>query len=140
MQKHRLSEAQVVDGDTLIDVSPSELLEFAKCRRADVALALKRCDDVSRYGDVRIDSDGYIVAFNEKGRHGPGLVNAGLYYIGPVALAATPAKGSFEREVLMRQYATLALTGLTTDAYFIDIGMPEDLARAHRELGNIQHA
>ena len=53
-------------------------------------------------------------------------------------LSGLPEKFSFEKEVLEPMAAGGWLTGFVDDGYFIDIGIPEDYARAQRELIEFQ--
>ena len=76
---------------------------------------------------------GRIAGFEEKGRSGPGWINAGTYVLGKAAiasLAAGPTAFSIERDCLPHWCATGALAGLRSRARFLDIGIPEDYARA----------
>ena len=43
---------------------------------------------------------------------------------------------SLEADILQRHCAALRLRAWPTDAYFIDIGVPEDYARAQTELAS----
>ena len=45
-----------------------------------------------------------------------------------------PEKFSFETDYLEKYYIHKKMVGLVQDEYFIDIGIPEDYARAGREL------
>jgi len=48
-----------------------------------------------------------------------------------------PAAFSFERDYLEKEYLQGNIYGMVSDAYFIDIGVPEDYQQAQKEL--IQH-
>ncbi len=135
MQQAGAEEALVANGDTLLRLNPDDLLRFARSRDADIAIALKVTDDSARFGKVTVDSSGRIVAFEEKGTGARGLINSGMYYVmGKVfAQIQTPAF-SFEKDVLVQRHGDLGIYGMATDAYFIDMGVPEDLARALVEL------
>ncbi len=85
--------------------------------------------------------DGRVVGFEEKRKPnsrsaGPGWVNAGAHVLNrnlqwPHGLAQ---KFSFETEVLMPEIARIAPTAFEVDGFFLDIGVPEDLGRAQKEL------
>jgi D-glycero-alpha-D-manno-heptose 1-phosphate guanylyltransferase len=92
---------------------------------------LARVEDVGRYGAVEL-RDGRAVAFREKGETGPGWINAGCYFLSGKALAALPeiATFSFEREVLQPRAMAGEVAAFTATQGFIDIGVPEDYARA----------
>ena len=78
-----------------------------------------------------MNGDGSIARFVEKGLEGPGLINAGVYLIEKVAVRDIPAGRpvSLEREILptwIDRGGRPGLRGVVTDAYFVDIGLPED--------------
>lgn len=130
-----LSEAIVVNGDTLLDFDARLLDQFARERNADIGIALKPVPDAGRFGRVLTDGDGRVTRFEEKGASTAGLINAGFYHVQSRALAraASPAF-SFEYDLLKAHSADMAIFGLPTDGYFIDMGIPEDLAKARADL------
>jgi NDP-sugar pyrophosphorylase family protein len=94
-------------------------------------LALVRHPAAGEKGAVRLGPDGEIASFREKGQEGPGLINAGVYAVERSALADIEAGRpvSLEREVFpvwMRKGGGRGLQGVITDAWFLDIGLPED--------------
>jgi D-glycero-alpha-D-manno-heptose 1-phosphate guanylyltransferase len=132
---HRFAPAAPVlamNGDTLFTVDLDRLLAFHRARRPGATMALARVADAARFGTVRVRA-GRCEAFLEKGRAGPGWINAGTYVLGRAAaeaLAAGPAAFSLEREALPAWCADGLLAGLCSRARFLDIGVPEDYARA----------
>jgi D-glycero-alpha-D-manno-heptose 1-phosphate guanylyltransferase len=128
-------EAIATNGDTLLKFDALQLMQFAREKGADIGLALKQVPDAGRFGKVVADASGRIASFEEKGAQGAGLINAGLYYVKASALDAVEAERfSFEQDVLKPGCERYALYGLPTDAYFIDMGVPEDLMRAREDL------
>lgn len=123
--------AHVLNGDTWLDYAPKALEAAARAMEAPMAIALARVGDVGRYGAVDV-REGRAVAFREKGETGAGWINAGCYFLGRDALAALPALDafSFEREVLQPRAQAGDVAAFTDTAGFIDIGVPEDYARA----------
>ncbi|HTQ35605.1 MAG TPA: nucleotidyltransferase family protein [Steroidobacteraceae bacterium] len=123
--------AHVVNGDTFLRYSLSGLEDAAHAAQVPIAVALAQVPDAARYGAVAV-RDGRITAFHEKGGRGPGLVNAGSYYLSAGALQALPVQAafSFETEVLLPQAAGGRLAAFVQTREFIDIGVPEDFARA----------
>jgi len=118
--------AFALNGDTYF---PADLHHFqAEARRlgGPFAVALRRLPDVSRYGAVDVDS-GRILAMNEKGRQGPGLVNAGLYLLPGDLWRRFPMPDvfSWETDFLQPRAALLGPAGIALDAPFLDIGTPE---------------
>lgn len=120
-----------LNGDTWLAVPWDQMLSDYLQSGSDVAVAVRKVPDRSRYGAVEIEC-GRIVTFGEKSVQGAGLINAGVYLFMPRTLPAIdlPAKFSFESDLLQRHLRTLQLRGFVVDGGFIDIGIPEDLERA----------
>jgi D-glycero-alpha-D-manno-heptose 1-phosphate guanylyltransferase len=126
----------VLNGDSYVDWSLASVREVFSAKQADIVIVLRAVEDIARYGSVTLDRDGRVTQFAEKGvRAGPGLINAGVYFLRKEIvrdLAAGEAL-SLERDVfptlLERRVYGLACTGL-----FIDIGIPDDLRRAQSLL------
>ncbi|HCV96614.1 D-glycero-alpha-D-manno-heptose 1-phosphate guanylyltransferase [compost metagenome] len=119
------------NGDTFLRYLPRQLQQRAEQEQVALAVALARVEDVGRYGAVEL-ADGRVAAFNEKGGHGPGFINAGSYFLGAAALSALPDRAvfSFETDVLLPRAASEGLAACVDTADFIDIGVPEDYRRA----------
>jgi NDP-sugar pyrophosphorylase family protein len=78
----------VLNGDTLFDIDFDALYCFHEATNADLSVALRRVEDVARYGSVQINEQGRIVAFTEKNQlSGEGLINGGIYLIEPSPLS-----------------------------------------------------
>ena len=124
------NEVVVVNGDTFF---PADL--SALTFDAPVTLALKRLRHFDRYGAVEC-SGGLITAFHEKAPCEDGLINGGVYAIDRSRLDLSPLQApfSFEKEVLEPGAALRMIAGRECGAYFIDIGIPEDLARSQWEI------
>ena len=124
----------VLNGDTFFNVDLARL-PFA----APVTVALKPMRDFDRYGTVEM-SGNLISAFREKAPCKAGLINGGVYAIDRtrLQLSALPESFSFEKEVLEPQAAAGHVAGQVSDAYFIDIGVPEDYERVQQELPELQ--
>ncbi|MFN9624329.1 MAG: nucleotidyltransferase family protein [Cyanobacteriota bacterium] len=129
------SEAIVANGDTLVDVDLKAMVSHSSLCSADIVLALKQVADTARFGRVNINSVTRVESFSEKGVAGPGLINAGVYWLRGSSLSQCPQDVfSFEHDLMAAQLAELQIYGKITEGYFIDMGIPEDLARARREL------
>ena len=123
--------AHVLNGDTFLRYSPAALEQATRVADAIAGVALAEVGDVSRYGAVEI-AGGKVSAFREKGGQGRGLINAGSYFLTAAALDALPAEAAFSLEAsfLHPQAAMGGLAAFTATSGFIDIGVPEDYARA----------
>jgi D-glycero-alpha-D-manno-heptose 1-phosphate guanylyltransferase len=83
-----------------------------------------------------------VIGFEAAGGAGEGLINAGVYLLSEAILreASLPRTFSFERDYLEPRIAQLAPLAFETDAYFIDIGVPDDYRRAQTELVTLGQA
>ncbi len=99
----------VLNGDTFLDADYAAMFEFHQTEGSTLTIAVTRQADVARYGAVRVEGK-RVVGFEEKGRSGPGWINAGAYVVErdlqwPQHL---PEKFSFERDFLVPETARLA--------------------------------
>ena len=123
----------VLNGDSFCAYDP-EALEGVLDDGASLALTACRVPDASRFGTLELGSSGEVLGFLEKGRSGPGWINAGAYALRRADfLADTPAGQAFslERDLLPRWVAhgRVAATPLEGDG-FLDIGEPAAYAAA----------
>ena len=126
----------LLNGDSLLDANLAPLLAAAAGDGDEVLgrLALHRLADASRSGVVATEGD-RIIAFRE--RTAPGSsddINAGIYVLRRGIVEALAPVCSLERDVLPALAARGALRGTRLPGWFIDIGIPADLARARAEL------
>jgi len=123
--------AHVLNGDTFLRYSPAGLEQATRGLGALAGVALAEVGDVARYGSVEVAA-GRVSAFREKGGQGPGLINAGSYFLTAEALAGLPAQPAFSLETgfLHPQAEAGRLAAFTATSGFIDIGVPADYARA----------
>ncbi len=98
-------------------------------------LALRMVEDISRYGSVTLDG-ARISAFSEKNaaRTGAGLINGGIYYLGRELVARISVPSSIEADLFPQLASEGRLEGRAFEGYFLDIGLPETLAQARREM------
>ncbi|MBV9150626.1 MAG: NTP transferase domain-containing protein [Alphaproteobacteria bacterium] len=140
--RHALDEQFfLLNGDSWFDMSLAKLAERLAIEPAAIGvLALRRLDDTGRYGTVAVSGDS-IVRFAERpARPTAGLINGGIYTFRRSLLDHLRECCSLEGDALPPLARAGALRGIVFDGYFIDIGVPEDLARAERELPKAAHA
>jgi D-glycero-alpha-D-manno-heptose 1-phosphate guanylyltransferase len=128
-------DAIVLNADTFFGTSFLHLGIIHELRKAECTLALKPMKEFDRYGDVEIEKQ-VVVGFSEKKYHREGLVNGGVYALSAASFLqkSFPPVFSFEKDYLEKQYRGRQILGMVSDAYFIDIGIPEDYQRAQVEL------
>ena len=97
-------------------------------------IGLRRLDDTGRYGVVELEGE-RIKRFAERpAQPGAGLVSGGVYAFSRRVLDHIGPNCSLERDVMPGLAAAGSLFGRVSDGYFIDIGIPEDLARGRVEI------
>jgi D-glycero-alpha-D-manno-heptose 1-phosphate guanylyltransferase len=126
----------VLNGDSLFKVNLIELMHFHLDSKSSCTLALKSMQNFERYGSVEINDDAIITSFKEKKFIAAGLINGGVYAINiPNFLQKNlPTQFSIEKEFLEKFTHEGKFYGHVQDAYFIDIGIPEDFTKAQKEL------
>ena len=139
LEKCNTQDVFVVNGDTFFDVDLDKMLAFQQSRMADTTLALKPMQHADRYGLVHINDENIITGFEEKKTGASGLINGGVYCLFKPALLTIPfeQKFSFEKEYLETFLNERQIAGYIEDKYFIDIGIPEDYAKAQNELPDL---
>jgi D-glycero-alpha-D-manno-heptose 1-phosphate guanylyltransferase len=128
----------VLNGDTFAQADYPGMMRFHRNEGATATIAVVHQADAARYGRVRV-KEKRVVAFEEKGQTGPGLINAGAYVLNrnlewPARLGE---KFSIETDFFAPELARLRPAAYEVRGYFLDIGVPEDLERAQRELAGI---
>lgn len=117
----------VLNGDTMLTIHYNDLAAaLAAAPDARMALALRRVEDVSRFGAATAVA-GRLVRFSDKTASGPGLINAGVYLLkaGLFDEFDLPPAFSFENDFLAPFSNRLQPAALECDTYFIDMGIPE---------------
>jgi len=122
----------ILNGDTYFDVNYEELWQVHSESGKLMTLALKYMENPDRYGTVLLEGSN-IVKFQEKQVGLPfGIINGGIYWVNKALLEEMPTqeKFSFESEVLEKKVTKNKLGRYISQGLFIDIGIPEDYARA----------
>ncbi len=131
----------VLYGDVLTDADLGALLAHHRRKGGLGTLVLYRVPDPQRCGLVDLDEVGRIRRFVEKPPSEQvftNLVNAGIYLLEPEVLAYLPAKtpcdfGQDLFPLLLQAGVPLYGYSLEPGRYLLDIGTPENYARAQRE-------
>ena len=136
LTKATSENVMVLNGDTFFDVDVNALVMNHLHSKKDITLALKPMENFERYGNVILDENGNVVEFQEKKFCAKGQINGGVYVMKREnnMMNGLPEKFSFETEVLQKQAKILNINGFISDVYFIDIGIPEDYAKANIEF------
>jgi mannose-1-phosphate guanylyltransferase len=127
-----------LNGDILTDLDVTAMAGFHEERGAVVTIALHRVEDVRAFGVVATDPGGRVTGFREKPAEPlPGDINAGTYILDPSALRSWRADRpiSIEREIFPQLIDDgRAVFGFASDAYWRDLGTPEEYLQATFDL------
>ncbi len=123
----------VLNGDSFLEIDYKKFFEAHG--EKNFSLALREVEDTSRYGRVEVNGS-IITDFKEKGIAGKGLINTGYYIINAYWMLKQnlPEKFSVESDFLLPKIKEIKPGYFVVKNYFIDIGVPEDYARAQNEL------
>jgi D-glycero-alpha-D-manno-heptose 1-phosphate guanylyltransferase len=122
----------IMNGDSYCQYNLGKYWSFHGQNNALVSLVLTFVSDTSRYGRVRVNDRNLVLAFEEKGSlTGPGWINAGIYLIKRETISGIPGKRflSLEREIFPSLIGK-EIYGFMNDGLFLDIGTPDDFAKA----------
>jgi len=127
----------VLNGDTWFDAPLGALREFHAARHAEITLALFRSPQQGRYTGLQVGAAGEVLSLNA-GVKG-GLANGGVYLMGHGPLQSGPwqpaSRVSLEEDILPFALQSKRVFGMEWSGLFLDIGVPEDYARAATLLG-----
>jgi D,D-heptose 1,7-bisphosphate phosphatase len=122
----------LLNGDSFFDFNILDLATRANESLVHMALRADVIGD--RFGRVVLDGD-RVRSFIAPGKGATGPVNAGVYVVDRNILTRVGGlPASLEQDVFPALAAAGAMTGTPYRGYFIDIGIPEDFARADIEL------
>jgi NDP-sugar pyrophosphorylase family protein len=131
----------VFNGDSFLDLDVQAIWNFHHYRQALATVALVPLPRTNRYGAMSKNERGEITVLRENyddsldSGNGKCLINSGTYLLSRQFIDLIPdgRAVSIEKEMFPMLVGS-GLYGFFTDGYFIDIGVPDDLARAQHEL------
>jgi NDP-sugar pyrophosphorylase family protein len=121
----------VVNGDSIVDADLDQLYQFHRRRGGIATITVVREQNAARYGTVDVDETGKIRQFIEKGgANVPGVINAGLYVFSSNVLNLIPTGAVSLEKTVFPALLDRGVFAFEQNGFFIDIGTPEDYARA----------
>jgi len=122
----------VLNGDTYFLPELKEMEEMYFQTTADVTIAVKEMADTGRYGRIMTDKDTRITDFREKDPITTrGWINGGIYLLNRKIFDALPEqKFSLENDVFRKSCSKFNMQAYQTDAFFLDMGIPDDYIHA----------
>jgi D,D-heptose 1,7-bisphosphate phosphatase len=128
-------EFLLLNGDSMFDINLVELARSPAGGSWIAKLALRDVADASRYGTVTLQGPRVVRFVERPERAGPGMINGGVYWLKRDILQAIGQRPcSLERDVLPKFAERGVVFGQSYGGFFIDIGTPDDLARAESVL------
>lgn len=116
------SYCHILNGDTLFEAN----LDWNPPTDGKIKMYVSQQEDISRYGALQLENN-CVVDFKEKGAKGIGHINAGIYHLPTnLLLSQKEEQFSFETEILSTLAPQNKIIANIQNAYFIDIGIPED--------------
>jgi D,D-heptose 1,7-bisphosphate phosphatase len=127
-------EFLMLNGDSMFDFNWLDLGVRSVQANWTARIALREVDDSSRFGSIDLEGES-ISAFREKAEcAAPGLINTGVYWLKRAILDEIRVLPySLEHDVFPALVKRKQALGFTYAGAFIDIGIPDDLARARNE-------
>lgn len=127
----------VFNGDTFLDLD-AYAVEATWHRAREPVIVAREVADCTRYGRLETDQ-GHVVRFAEKGRAGPGLINAGCYVFRVDQFSGFEPGVCFslETDFLAPLVESTAVALHVASGLFIDIGVPSDYTKAQHLLAGL---
>jgi NDP-sugar pyrophosphorylase family protein len=131
----------VMNGDSFIEIDFPQLIRFHRESGGIASMAVLRMQNEKRYGTVQMDAAGRVNGFAEKiGSDSGGLVNAGVYVFNRQIFELIPeGPASLEKDIFPQLLAR-GVYASEQRGVFIDIGTPEDYARAQKLCARLYEA
>jgi D-glycero-alpha-D-manno-heptose 1-phosphate guanylyltransferase len=140
MSQIKGDSAFVVNGDTLFRADLAALEHTFLTNDSLLTIALAEMRNFDRYGTVEFNADtAQLIGFLEKQPMDYGFINGGVYLLRKELFEMKPLEErfSFEQEILEDEIGRDHFHAVPFERYFIDIGIPEDYARAQEELEDL---
>lgn len=129
--RHLLDETFLLfNGDSMLDTSLPKLGQLLAEEGRLGALALRHLPQAGRYGVVELEGDRITTFGARRDASAPAWINGGIYALRREVVDQLQPQGSLEQDILPRLAQEGRLAGLRCDGFFLDIGVPEDFARA----------
>jgi len=132
----------VLNADTYFHTDYESLLREQLKNKAAMTIASRKIEDISRYGAILKDESGRILRWNEKMSPDqaeascPGEINGGIYVMQKSLIEKIPeGKQSLENDCIPAWLKDgVYLQAISSDGYFMDIGIPEDYAQFREDV------
>jgi NDP-mannose synthase len=129
----------VMNGDVLSDLDFNELLESHRQSGAELTIATFSRLVRDELGILERDSANRLTAYHEKPEHRY-LVSMGIYVVDRSTVDLIPRDRAMDFPALVQAMldAGRPVHSHTHDGYWLDLGRPDDFARANEEFGSLR--
>lgn len=129
----------VMNGDVLSDLAFDQLLESHVASGAELTIATFSRLVRDELGILERDADNRLTAYHEKPEHRY-LVSMGIYVVDPSVVELIPGAGPMDFPALVQAMLDSGrpVHSQSHDGYWLDLGRPDDFARANEEFTMIQ--
>jgi NDP-sugar pyrophosphorylase family protein len=128
----------VLNGDVLTSLDFAQLVRFHYANDATATIGTTRRRETVQFGVIETTTDGQITQYNEK----PNLdylVSMGIYVFSPEVRDYIPSERfDFPDLVQLLLKARKRVLAYESDAYWLDIGRPDDYQRANDDFSSMQ--
>lgn len=125
----------LVNGDSLFNLNLLDLSNLLSSdQEAVAAVALRRLNVAARYDTVELEGTRITQFGARQASQGPILINGGVYAMRRTITSFLSPICSLEQDVLPELAKSNVLSGICTNDYFIDIGVPLDFDKAQLEI------
>ena len=123
----------VLNGDSFLEMDFHEFVRLHRELGGLITMAACKVPDAARYGTLRLDAGSRVIGFREKmGAPIAGIINGGVYAFRRSILQRIPeGPASLETDIFPRLLEH-GVYAVEQQGMFIDIGTPEDYARAQK--------
>ncbi len=128
------NDVLILNGDTFFEYSLNDFYKASPT--ADALIATTPMHNFDRYGSIITDAQNKITAFAEKRFTENGNINTGVYVINKEQFLSIKMneKFSLEKDYFEAYLNKSNIVAVPTKGYFIDIGIPQDYAKARHDL------
>jgi NDP-sugar pyrophosphorylase family protein len=131
----------VLNGDLLTTLDFAQLVRFHYENRSVATIGTKRRTETVQFGVIETGQNGLITQYKEK----PNLdylVSMGIYVFSPAVRDYIPRSQKFDFPELVQRLLDnrQRVLAYESDAYWMDIGRPDDYQRANEDFPNMQQA
>ncbi len=128
----------IIYADNLSDLDLTELMRVHRSHQDPITMVLFRTPTPTRCGIAQIDREGRVIEFQEKPSDPKSnLANAGVYAVTSAAYREIADMDGFDLASDVMPKFIGRMRGWVWDGYHRDVGTPESLAQARRDVDRV---